>query len=207
MNLTSSKESRTADDTSLSNHAEADFVVKLFEHYKQFHGSGMDIGVISPYKKQVRLVRNMLQSQFGTGLKRDVEVNTVDGFQGREKEMIVFSCVRSGDSIGFLSDVRRLNVAITRARSCLVLIGSEATLIRNDCWLEMIVYLKTRNFFQTTSSFQTLKERFQPGLVSVPPHTEAKPAIPRVSHGRLPDRGAVLKMMREEEERREKNGK
>jgi senataxin len=88
-------------------------------------------------------------------------VNTVDGFQGREKDMIIFSCVRSGEHIGFLSDVRRLNVAITRARSCLVLVGCENTLIRNDCWREMIVYLKSRGASVTCAHFSDVKSMFE----------------------------------------------
>ena len=67
--------------------------------------------MISPYKSQV----NMMLDNSETS---DIEVNSVDGFQGREKEAIFLSCARSGDHIGFLSDVRRLNVAITRARNC-----------------------------------------------------------------------------------------
>ena len=157
INLTTSKESRTQDDTSLSNRPEADFLISLFEHYQDWHGSGMDIGLISPYKKQVRLVRNMLG---GKTDKKDIEVNTVDGFQGREKEVIFFSCVRSGDSIGFLSDMRRLNVAITRARSGLIIIGSERTLTTHECWAEMITYLKKSNLTLTCRDFAEVKSQF-----------------------------------------------
>ena len=157
INLTTSRESRTADDTSICNKPEAEFLVSLFEHYGQWQGRGMDIGLISPYKKQVRLVRSLL----GNRDRRDIEVNTVDGFQGREKEAIFFSCVRSGDHIGFLSDMRRLNVAITRARSCLVIVGAEATLIQHDCWREFILYLKKNGLAMTCKGFEEVQGAFK----------------------------------------------
>jgi len=157
INLITSKESRSADDTSLCNRPEAEFLVSLFEHFGDWHGRGMDIGLISPYKKQVRLLRSLL----GNRDRRDIEVNTVDGFQGREKEAIFFSCVRSGDHIGFLSDVRRLNVAITRARSCLVVVGAEATLTRHDCWREFISYLKDTQATLTCKAFSEVKDVFK----------------------------------------------
>ncbi len=90
----------------------------------------------------------------------DVEVNTVDGFQGREMDIIVVSCVRSHhiphdrrkDSstrsshhhIGFVADERRLNVAITRARKCLVLVGSAETLITDHTWRQLFTSLQER---------------------------------------------------------------
>jgi predicted DNA helicase len=83
------------------------------------------VAVISPYDGQVQRLRQLLAAE----LERGVEVDTVDGFQGREKEAVVVSLVRSNDAgeVGFLSDVRRMNVAITRARSKLVVIGDGAT--------------------------------------------------------------------------------
>jgi AAA domain len=88
-----------------------------------------DIGVISPYAAQARLLsRRLKQAEF-----YDVEVSTVDGFQGREKNVILFSAVRNNleGRVGFLSDWRRLNVAMTRAKTALIVVGSAATL-RND---------------------------------------------------------------------------
>ena len=85
-----------------------------------------DIGIISPYEQQV----NQLKEKLGdTG----IDIKTVDGFQGREKEVIVISFVRANESgqLGFLTDYRRLNVALTRAKRKLILIGNAPTL-RND---------------------------------------------------------------------------
>jgi superfamily I DNA and/or RNA helicase len=88
-----------------------------------------DVAVISPYDAQVQRLRQLLAARLDEGL----EVDTVDGFQGREKEAVVVSLVRSGESgeIGFLADVRRMNVAVTRARKKLVVVGDSATVSRH----------------------------------------------------------------------------
>jgi superfamily I DNA and/or RNA helicase len=85
-----------------------------------------DVAVITPYLAQVRLLRDALRGEVDAGL----EVDTVDGFQGREKEAVVVDLVRSNDDgeIGFLADTRRMNVALTRARRFLLVVGDSATL-------------------------------------------------------------------------------
>lgn len=101
------------------------------------------IGVISPYRQQVMLIRNLLTSVQCA----DLEVDSVDAFQGREKEVIIFSCVRSGGadhSVGFLADQRRLNVAITRAKRALWLIGNVGFLDENGgpVWSNLVSHCK-----------------------------------------------------------------
>lgn len=88
-----------------------------------------DVAVISPYDAQVQRLRQLLADHLDAGL----EVDTVDGFQGREKEAVVVSLVRSNDvgEVGFLADVRRMNVALTRARKKLVVVGDGATVSRH----------------------------------------------------------------------------
>jgi superfamily I DNA and/or RNA helicase len=88
-----------------------------------------DVAVISPYEAQVQRIRQLLRDEVEGGL----EVDTVDGFQGREKEAVVVSLVRSNDAgeVGFLADVRRMNVALTRARAKLVVVGDGATVSRH----------------------------------------------------------------------------
>lgn len=107
------------------------------------------IGIISPYKNQVRtlkdLVFRLLRSYCDIQSPQEyVEINTVDAFQGREKEIIIFSCVRSSKegSLGFVSDYRRMNVAITRAKHCLFVIGNENTLSRDKNWNSLVKYCK-----------------------------------------------------------------
>lgn len=105
--------------------------------------------MISPYKAQVRQLRTRLDklcTDQGCNLAETVEVNTVDAFQGSEKDIIVFSCVRSNfeslveKSLGFLLDERRLNVAITRPKFFLLVIGNQKTLRKSDVWDNMLNY-------------------------------------------------------------------
>ena len=96
-----------------------------------------DIGIISPYADQVKIIQE----------NTPIEVKTVDGFQGREKEIIIISTVRSNDNgnIGFLSDLRRLNVAITRAKRKLIIIGNIDTLITNPTYERLIKFCEEEN--------------------------------------------------------------
>ena len=90
-----------------------------------------DIGIISPYSGQVRLIGQMIPDELD-----GVEVKSVDGYQGREKEIIILSTVRSNSdgNIGFLKDARRLNVAMTRARRGLIVVGDDRTLRYDKTW-------------------------------------------------------------------------
>mmetsp|Transcript_1814 Transcript_1814/g.2599 ORF Transcript_1814/g.2599 Transcript_1814/m.2599 type:complete len:199 (+) Transcript_1814:2964-3560(+) len=114
---------------------------------RSFHQSlAGKIAVITPYKAQVQNLKNA----FGPWLRSigcqlsDIEINTVDAFQGREKDIVIFNCVRSNTlssiqgSLGFLTDVRRLNVAITRPRHFLFMVGNSQTLLKCETWAEMI---------------------------------------------------------------------
>jgi senataxin len=94
------------------------------------------MAVVSPYKEQVQHIRdsnhNLVQSN-------SLEVNTVDAFQGQEKDIIIFSCVRTNNSgIGFLQDIRRLNVAITRAKYALYIVGNAETLKVDKTWSNLL---------------------------------------------------------------------
>jgi regulator of nonsense transcripts 1 len=101
-----------------------------------------DIGIVTPYAGQVRAIRDNLTESL-----QGVEVRTVDGYQGREKDVIIFSCVRSNKdgNVGFLSDSRRLNVAITRARRGLVVIGNPDTLRCDRNWEAWLEHIRSRN--------------------------------------------------------------
>jgi len=102
-----------------------------------------DIGVVSPYAAQVALLRQCADS-LPNG--RAIEVKTVDGFQGREKELILFSAVRSNRSghVGFLSDARRLNVMLTRARRGLVVVGDPTTLVASTHWADWLAWVEAQ---------------------------------------------------------------
>ncbi len=125
--------------TSRENELEARIVKRVVEGLKRIGVQREWIGVITPYDDQVDLLRTLV----------DVEVNTVDGYQGREKEVVIVSFVRSnrrGD-IGFLEDLRRLNVALTRAKRKLVLIGDSKTLSSHETYSRLIGFVKKEGFF------------------------------------------------------------
>ena len=104
----------------------------------------MDVGIISPYKGQVGLLRRMLrQDRYWKPFRSLITVNTVDGFQGQERDVIVISLVRSNDQgdIGFLRDLRRMNVAITRARMKLIILGDKSTICRMPFYRRLAEYI------------------------------------------------------------------
>ena len=126
------EEASGEDSDSKQNPDEATLVERMVRELVAVGLPATDIGVISPYSAQVARLTLALADLVDAGL----EVDSVDGFQGREKEAIVFSAVRSNADagVGFLADARRLNVAITRAKRKLIIIGDSATLSHNEHW-------------------------------------------------------------------------
>lgn len=148
------------------------YIVFLFRSLlARYDRLSFNIGIIAPYRAQ----RNALQTAFGevsghcnsrdsyfTFNKGDtsVEISTVDGFQGREKDIIIYSCVRAApnsggrssdnmqgntsSNIGFLADWQRLNVAITRSKNALWIVGNAKTLEFNNLWRNLIFYMKEK---------------------------------------------------------------
>ena len=122
------------------NSEEAKLVVHTLRDYVDMIGlerivnDNVNFGIISPYRAQVRLIRRLLKMQrFYRRIRQQISVHTVDGFQGQERDVIVISMVRDNDDgqIGFLGDLRRMNVAITRARMKLIIIGNSETLSKH----------------------------------------------------------------------------
>ena len=117
----------------------------LREHFLQFHDAytGLSIGIISPYSAQVKYIRNEV-AQDELIRTYDIEVNSIDGFQGQEKDIIYISLVRSNDNgeIGFLSDQRRLNVALTRAKKKLIVIGDGATVAQHQIFQDFVEHVE-----------------------------------------------------------------
>ncbi|WBW71087.1 ATP-dependent 5' to 3' DNA/RNA helicase Sen1 [Schizosaccharomyces osmophilus] len=122
---------------------EVGYVVQMYE---KLVGSFPDvnftgrIGVITPYRQQLHELRKAFKEKYGKTIMSSVDIQTVDGFQGQEKDIIIFSCVKSYSkySIGFLRDYRRLNVALTRARSSLFIVGNLETLKTDDLWGSLV---------------------------------------------------------------------
>ncbi len=130
-------ETKKCNSTSFLNYKEAELVKRIVEDLLKRYREE-DIGIISPYKDQVETIKKILRKY------NNLEVKTIDGFQGREKEIIILSLVRGNikKNIGFLSDYRRLNVAITRARKKMIVIGNEKTLSKDKIYKGLIEYIK-----------------------------------------------------------------
>jgi ATP-dependent RNA/DNA helicase IGHMBP2 len=133
---------------SLVNTGEADILLKhLNELLEQnIFTERTSIGIISPYKAQVGLLEMKVdETAVFKKMGKRLSVNTVDGFQGQERDMIYISLVRSNEDgeIGFLNDLRRMNVAMTRARKKLVIIGDSATLARHPFYKDMLEYMES----------------------------------------------------------------
>ena len=133
---------------------EGEFMLDSLEAYikrigeKRVEDENLDFAVISPYKAQVSwLRRNAKKRNVLRRLKGKIAINTIDGFQGQERDVVFISLVRSNDDgkIGFLSDLRRMNVAMTRARMKLVIIGSAATLTRHPFYEKLFLSQKKEN--------------------------------------------------------------
>ena len=146
----SSGELLASDGLSRTNPAEARQALQSLHDYIERIGRDrilherLDIGIISPYKGQVQLLRRMLRrNSYWKPLRQLISVNTVDGFQGQERDIILISMVRQNEQgqVGFLSDLRRMNVAITRARMKLIIIGHSPTLCHHPFYKRLKHYI------------------------------------------------------------------
>lgn len=133
------------------NKPEAELTVAQLKAYitkigrERFLEERIDVGVISPYKAQVQYLRQLLRrDEFFKPYRHALTVNTVDGFQGQERDVILISLVRANEEgqIGFLGDLRRMNVAMTRARMKLIILGNAATLTRHTFYRQLYAYVK-----------------------------------------------------------------
>ncbi|KAL3736981.1 hypothetical protein ACJRO7_025846 [Eucalyptus globulus] len=146
---------------SLCNEREVDAAIELLRFFKMRYPSefiGGRIGIITPYKRQLSLLRSRFYSTFGSSAAAEMEFNTVDGFQGREVDILILSTVRaakpgyamsgvSSSTIGFVADVRRMNVALTRAKLSLWILGNSRTLKTNRSWAALLEDAKARSLF------------------------------------------------------------
>ena len=108
----------------------------------------IDVGIISPYRAQVQYLKKLIKKyEFFKPYRRLISVNTVDGFQGQERDVILISLVRSNDEgqIGFLKDLRRMNVAMTRARMKLIILGNKDTMTKHPFYKELWEYVEAIN--------------------------------------------------------------
>ncbi|MGP1417737.1 ATP-binding protein, partial [Prevotella fusca] len=128
------------------NKGEAELTLKILKDYFTKIGKHrvleerIDVGVISPYRAQVQYLRSLIKKrEFFKPYRSLISVNTVDGFQGQERDVILISLVRSNDDgqIGFLRDLRRMNVAITRARMKLIILGNVHTMTQHEFYKKL----------------------------------------------------------------------
>ena len=133
------------------NKAEAELTLLTLEQYFERIGKTrilnerLDVGIISPYRAQVQYLRHRIKKhEYFKPFRQLISVNTVDGFQGQERDIILISLVRSNDEgqIGFLRDLRRMNVAITRARMKLIILGDSQTMTRHPFYQKLYEYIK-----------------------------------------------------------------
>lgn len=133
------------------NTLEGDFFIAELERYVQRIGvqrildERIDFGLISPYKAQVKYLRSKIKkSAVLKPIKQQLSINTIDGFQGQERDVVMISLVRSNDDgrIGFLSDLRRMNVAITRARMKVMIVGDASTLQHHKFYAQLRAYIE-----------------------------------------------------------------
>ena len=145
-----SKEEFVGESFGRINKAEAELTLQHLELYygrigkQRILDERIDVGIISPYRAQVQLLRRMIKKrEFFKPYRNLISVNTVDGFQGQERDVIILSLVRSNDEgqIGFLRDLRRMNVAITRARMKLIILGSVDTLTKHPFYKRLYEYI------------------------------------------------------------------
>nr|XP_047922429.1 protein ZGRF1 isoform X5 [Anser cygnoides] len=133
---------QTEKDNSFYNMAEAHFTVKLIQSLTASGIEGSVIGVITLYKSQMCKIQNLLNSVHSEAFEiKAVQVSTVDAFQGAEKEIIVLSCVRTRQ-MGFIDSEKRMNVALTRAKRHLLIVGNLACLSKNRLWGRVIHHCK-----------------------------------------------------------------
>lgn len=151
-----------AEGTSVVNPEEAAFLIRHLSEYIEELKAHYDldkfpvIGVIAPYQEQVKVLREMLQSSgIAENYLKKISINTVDSFQGQERDVIYLSLTRSNaeQTIGFLSDIRRMNVAMTRAKMKLVAIGDSATLSRLPFYSDFVSFADKKNSYHSAWEF------------------------------------------------------
>ncbi len=137
-------EQAESDGSSRNNPGEAEVVVRQVQELLSAGVAPTEIAIITPYAAQARLLRTLVDNAA-------IEIDTVDGFQGREKEAVVISLVRSNTTgeVGFLSDTRRTNVALTRARRKLIVIGDSSTLANHEFYRRMLDHFEREGAYGT----------------------------------------------------------
>ncbi|KAK9080810.1 hypothetical protein SSX86_000568 [Deinandra increscens subsp. villosa] len=155
--ITHGRESHRGWSVSYQNVHEAQFCFRLYEHLqktvKKLALPKVSVGIITPYKLQLKCIQREFEEVLSTEEGKDLYINTVDAFQGQERDVIIMSCVRaSGHGVGFVADIRRMNVALTRARRALWVMGNASALAQSDDWAALIADAKARKCYMDMDS-------------------------------------------------------
>ena len=135
---------------SLVNTKELDVAMEMYRSFSREYAEcdlTGKIGIITPYKAQLFALKDRFKSRYGESITNIIEFNTTDAFQGRECEIIIFSCVRASSTggIGFMTDIRRMNVGLTRAKSSLWILGDSRALVQGEFWKKLIEDAQVRD--------------------------------------------------------------
>ncbi len=147
------EEKKSRESRSLYNQGELDLVVKLIEQHVTIHQDNYSVGVISPYREQTERLTTSINKAYN--YLPFVKIDTIDAFQGQERDLIIISLVRSNENaeIGFLKDYRRLNVALTRARKKLIVIGDSATLGSDKFYGKFMDYIDSIDAYHSAYEY------------------------------------------------------
>ncbi|CBI19136.3 unnamed protein product, partial [Vitis vinifera] len=150
--ITHGRESHRGGSVSYQNIHEAQICLRLYEHLqKTLKSLGMgkiSVGIITPYKLQLKCLQREFDDVLSSEEGKDLYINTVDAFQGQERDVIIMSCVRaSSHGVGFVADIRRMNVALTRARRALWVMGNANALMQSDDWAALISDARARSCY------------------------------------------------------------
>ncbi|XP_019259459.1 PREDICTED: probable helicase DDB_G0274399 [Nicotiana attenuata] len=174
--ITHGRESHRGGSVSYQNTHEAQFCLRLYEHLQKTCKSvgvgKVTVGIITPYKLQLKCLQREFADVLNSEEGKDIYINTVDAFQGQERDVIIMSCVRaSNHGVGFVADIRRMNVALTRARRALWVMGNANALVKSEDWAALIADAKTRKCYMDMDSLP--KEFLLPRSAShAPPPTK-----------------------------------
>ncbi|OAA55642.1 hypothetical protein ISF_07747 [Cordyceps fumosorosea ARSEF 2679] len=158
---------------SLVNTRELEVALQMYERFSRDYSECNlvgKIGIITPYKAQLFELRRRFQARYGEEIADIIEFNTTDAFQGRECEIIIFSCVRAKPTggIGFMTDIRRMNVGLTRAKSSLWILGDSRALVQGEFWKKLIEDARSRDRYtqgDVLGMFRRPLEKAKPGSI------------------------------------------
>lgn len=171
---------------SLVNVQELNVALQLYERLRTDYPTfdfKRKIGIITPYKAQLYELRNRFAARYGDDITETIEFNTTDAFQGRECEIIIFSCVRASPTggIGFMTDIRRMNVGLTRAKSSLWILGDSRALVQGEFWGKLIDDARQRQVYTEGDVLAQLRRPTQRRVLPIldrSPPTEPRPQPP-----------------------------